>query len=353
MNLLRKTSSVKLVVLVLAGLLVFGVALTSLGQESELPTVEQHVLKDPNVSDDLYVFVTAWRNLEFFDVHIEAFKLAGKVLNVKTKVMGPSGYNTQKEISAVRSAIGMQPEGIIIYPPDPSLKTVINEAEAAGIPVVTVTGDVPTSNRTAYVGIDQHRVGVVGGNYLAEITEGKVQVGLLSITSPMFQKRAQGYRDTFKKYDRIEIITKGDTQGNFQKGISVAKSILTSHPDLDAFVCVDSVGARSAVTALKEKGMLDQVNVIGMDRNNATVKSVGAGRLAASVAQKGHLSTFYAMQILYNLQHNPMPITTNNKKAGVKSAPIKINTGVDLVTQDNWKYWLRQNEGWKYWQEEE
>lgn len=351
MNLIRKTSSVKFVVLFLAGVLVFGAGFSSLGQESELPTVEQHVLKDPNVSDDLYGFVTCWRNLEFFDVHIEAFKLAGKILGVKTKVMGPSGYSTTKEISAVRSAIGMHPEGIIIYPPSPALKTVINEAEAAGIPVVTVTGDVPSSNRTAYVGINQHRVGVVGGQYLAKITEGKVQVGLLTITTPMFQKRAQGYRDTFQTYDRIKIVTKGDTQGNFQKGISVAKSILTSHPELDALVCVDSVGARSAVTALREKGMLEQVKVIGMDRNNATVKSVGRGRLAASVAQKGHLSTLYAMQILYNLQHNPMPITSNNKKAGVVPAPIKINTGVALVTQDNWKYWLRKNENWKYWEE--
>lgn len=352
MNILKQKSSVKFVAFLLAGLLVFSVALTSQGQQSELPTVEQHVLKDPDVSDDLYVFVTCWRNLEFFDVHIEAFKLAGNIFGVKTRVMGPSGYNTQEEINAVRSAIGMNPEGIIIYPPDPSLKTVINEAEAAGIPVVTITGDVPSSNRTAYVGITQRKVGLVGGEYLAKLLDGEGKVGLLTITAPMFQQRADGYRDTFEKYEGMEIVAKGDTQGNFQKGISVAKSILSRKPDLDAFVCVDSVGARSAVTALNEKGMSDQVEVIGMDRNNGTVKSVGEGDLAASVAQKGHLTTFYAMQLLYNLQHNPMPITTNNEEAGVESAPIRIDTGVALVTQENWKYWLRQNEEWKYWEEE-
>lgn len=352
MNNYTKKLSVQLVVILLAGLLISGFAVTTQGQQSNLPTVEQHVLKDPNVSDDLYVFVTCWRNLEFFDVHIEAFKLAGEILGVQTKVMGPPGYDTTKEIDAVRSAIGMQPEGIIIYPPDPSLKTVINEAEAAGIPVVTITGDVPGSNRTAYIGITQHKVGEVGGEYLAELLEGKGKVGLLTITAPMFQERADGYRGTFAKYEDLEIVAKGDTQGNFQKGISVAKSILSRHPDLDAFVCVDSVGARSAVTALREKGMTGQVEVIGMDRNNDTVRSVGEGDLAASVAQKGHLTSFYAMQLLYNLHHNPMPITTDNEAAKVTAAPIRIDTGVALVTQDNWKYWLRQNEEWKYWTEE-
>jgi hypothetical protein len=36
-----------------------------------------------------------------------------------------------------------------------------------------------------------------------------------------------------------------------------------------------------------------------------------------------------------------MPITTDNEEANVLSAPVWINTGVALVTQDNWEYWLR------------
>lgn len=324
-------------------MLVFATA--AIAQDFDFRSVrnaDRMVIRDPNVGNDRYIFVLSMRNLEFFDVHVEAFEMAGKLLGVQTQVMGPSEYDTAAEVSAMKSAIATRPDGIVIYPPGPELKPVINQAEEAGIPVVTVTGDVPDSKRTAFVGIDQHEVGEVGGEYLAKELNGRGKVAVLTITAPMFQRREEGYRDTFERYPGIEVVTEGDTQADFPTGISVAKSILQSNPDLDAFVCVDSVGARSAVTAIREAGLTGQVKVIGMDRNNDTVRNVGRGLVEASVAQKGHLSTFYAMLILYNLNHNPMPITNNNRAANVTSAPVWINTGVTLVTQDNWRQWLRE-----------
>jgi len=332
--------SVLLVIL----MFIFLVSVPVLGQGGvEYKPIEQqqYVIEDPVVGDDLYIFVLCMRNLEFFDVHVEAFEMAGKILGAQTRVMGPAEYDTAAEISAMKSAIAMEPDGILIYPPGPELGPVINEAVEAGIPVVTICGDVPDSKRIAFVGIDQYEVGVVGGKYLADLLDEKGEVAVLSITAPMFQARESGYRDTLGKYPDIKIVATGDTQADFPTGISVAKSILQAHPELDAFVCVDSVGARSAVTAIREAGLTGQVKVIGMDRNNDTVQNVGKGLVAASVAQKGHLSTFYGMMILYNLKHNPMPITTNNEEANVLSAPVWINTGVALVTQDNWEYWLR------------
>jgi len=308
----------------------------------ELYPVQQYVMKDPNLKDELYIFVLPMRNLEFFIPHIEMFELAGKLLGVKTKVMGPSGYDVPAEIQAMKTAIAMKPAGIIIYPPGPELGPVINEAVDAGIPVVTVVGDVPDSKRITFVGINQYEVGVVGGEYLAKLLNGKGKVAILSITAPMFQERAQGYIDTFKKYPGIEIVAEGDTRADLPTGISVAKSILQAHPDLDAFVCTDSVGAMSAVTAIKEAGLTGKVKVIGMDRNNDTVQYIGKGVISASVAQMDHLTTLYAMLVLFNLNHNPAPVTTNNEAAGVIPAPKWINVGVTLVTKDNWQYFIRK-----------
>lgn len=170
----------------------------------ELYPVQQYVMRDPDLSDELYIFVLPMRNLEFFIPHVEMFELAGKILGVKTRVMGPSGYDVPAEIQAMETAIAMKPAGIIIYPPGPELGPVINKAVDAGIPVVTVVGDVPESKRLTFVGINQYEVGVVGGEYLAKLLNGKGKVAILSITAPMFQERAQGYIDTFKKYPGIK-----------------------------------------------------------------------------------------------------------------------------------------------------
>ena len=328
--------------LVLALVLAFGNITFAQEQSSEFYPVEQYVLKNPDTASELYIFNLCMRNIEFFDVHIEAFELAGQLLGVKTMVMGPSAYDTPAQISSMKASIAMNPAGILIFPPGPELGPVINQAIEAGIPVVTICGDVPGSKRIAFVGINQYEVGVVGGEYLAKILNEKGKIGILSMTAPMFQDRAQGYRDTFAKYPEMKIAAEGDTKADLPTGISVAKSILTAHPDLNAFVCVDSVGAMSAVTAVKEAGLVGKVKILGMDRNSDTVQYIGKGLIDASVAQKGHLSTFYGMQILFSLRHNPMPVTTDNEAAGIMAAPVWINTGVTMVTKDNWEYFLRQ-----------
>jgi len=327
--------------LVLSLVLVFGTITSAQEQPYEFYPVEQYVLKNPDTASELYIFNLCMRNIEFFDVHIEAFELAGQLLGVKTMVMGPSAYDTPAQISSMKTSIAMKPAGIVIYPPGPELGPVINQAIEAGIPVVTICGDVPGSKRIAFVGVNQYEVGVVGGEYLAKILNYKGKIGALIMIPPMFQERYQGYKDTFAKYPGIEIVAENNTEADFSRGIAVAKAMLVAYPDLDAFICVDSVGAMSAVTAVKEAGLVGKVKIMGMDRNNDTVTKVGEGLIEASVAQKGHLSTFYGMQILFSLRHNPMPVTTNNEAAGIISAPVWINTGVTIVTKDNWKYFLR------------
>lgn len=330
-------NSVLIVLLAVAGVWAKGQQET--GTSGQTPAAQSQTSQAGN---DMYVFVLCWTNLEFFKPHISAFEGAGKVLGVQTRVMGPAGFDVPAEISAMHSAIALNPAGIIVFPPSDALAPVIDEAVKAGIPVVTVTGDVASSKRTTFVGVDQHEVGVMGGEYLAKYLNGKGRVAALTITTQMFQDRLQGYIDTFKNYPGISIIAQGDTKGDFSTGTSVAKAILSAHPDLNAFICVDSVGAKSAVTAIREAGLTGKVAVMGMDRNNDTVQDVGKGLILASVAQKSALTTSYGLQVLYNLRHNPVPITSDNNAAGIVAAPVWIDTGVALVTKDNWKYWVTQ-----------
>jgi ribose transport system substrate-binding protein len=51
---------------------------------------------------------------------------------------------------------------------------------------------------------------------------------------------------------------------------------------------------------------------------------------------------FYALQILYNLNNNPIPISTDNEKARVTGAPAVVDTGVIIVDQSNYEYFVRK-----------
>jgi ribose transport system substrate-binding protein len=51
---------------------------------------------------------------------------------------------------------------------------------------------------------------------------------------------------------------------------------------------------------------------------------------------------FYAVQILCNLNNNPVPVTTDNAKAGVAGVPEVVDTGVVIVDKDNYQYFVRK-----------
>jgi ribose transport system substrate-binding protein len=60
------------------------------------------------------------------------------------------------------------------------------------------------------------------------------------------------------------------------------------------------------------------------------------------VAQQTALMPFYATHILYNLANAPLPITSDNAKAGVAGVPAVIDTGVVIVDASNCQYFMRK-----------
>ena len=47
---------------------------------------------------------------------------------------------------------------------------------------------------------------------------------------------------------------------------------------------------------------------------------------------------FYAVQILYHLNNTDIPISKNNREAGITGVPRLIDTGVVIVDKTNYHY---------------
>jgi len=132
---------------------------------------QQQVAKP--VSDELYIGVYCLGNLEYFYDHKIGLKAAGDMMGVKTKYVGPPDYDINAMVAAFEQAIAEKPAGIITFGAEDSLVPVINKAIDAGIPVITVDGDVKKSKRTAFVGTGNYNAGFLGGTKLAEALGGK------------------------------------------------------------------------------------------------------------------------------------------------------------------------------------
>lgn len=296
-------------------------------------------------SEDEYIYVSAMGNLEFFNAHKYGWQVAGEQLGVTTSYVGPAEYDMNAMVAAFDQAIAREPKGIVVFAVEPVLEPSIDKAVEAGIPVVTILGDLPDTQRLAFVGSYQFDLGYVGGKNLAEALGGEGKVAILSIPSVgMFDAREEGYRTAFAEYPGIEVVQVGDTKADTVTSINTAKDILQRFPDLAAFACTDSTGGIGAATAVEELDKVGEVAIVSMDRNSDVLEKIREGVVTGTVAQNDAAMAYWALLVLYNYNYNPAPLTSDNVAAAVNSGPSTVYMAVNYVDASNLEYFLEANE---------
>jgi ribose transport system substrate-binding protein len=296
-------------------------------------------------SEDEYIYVSAMGNLEFFNAHKYGWKVAGEQLGVKTSYVGPAEYDMNAMVAAFDQAIARQPKGIVVFAVEPVLEPSIDKAVDAGIPVVTILGDLPNTKRLAFAGSYQYDLGYVGGKNLAEAIGGEGQVAVLSIPGvQMFDDRENGYRAAFEEYDNIEVVQVGDTKADTVTSINTAKDILQRFPDLAAFACTDSTGGIGAATAVEELDMVGDVKIVSMDRNSDVLEKIREGVVTGTVAQNDAAMAYWALLVLYHYNYNQAPLTSDNAAANVNPGPSTVYLAVNYIDSSNLEYFLEANE---------
>ncbi len=321
-------------------LLLCVVALSAAGCNQQL--VEEGAIQT-ETADQLYIEVSALGSVDYFYDHKLGLEMAGKALGVKTEYVGPATRDMAAMVTAFEQAIVKKPNGIVVVGFENVLVESINNAVENGIPVVTVDADLPESKRIAFVGTGNVEAGRVGARTLVELTGGKGKIAFMTIPGQSnLEDRMRGYEEELAKHPGIEVVQTIDVQGDPTVAAQAAATLLQKHPDLAALACVEAVGGAGAATAVKEAGKAGKVKILAMDRGNEVLQSIEEGVISATIAQQTALMPYYAVHILYNLNNVDIPMTTDNKAAGISGAPGFVDTGVVVVDQTNYQYFVRK-----------
>jgi ribose transport system substrate-binding protein len=296
-----------------------------------------------DTSKQLYIEVSALGAIDYFYDHKLGMELAGKHLGVRTEYVGPSTYDMAAMADALEQSIARRPNGLVVVGFEPSLNALVDKAAAAGIPVVTVDADLPGSKRIAFVGTGNWRAGFEGGKKLADLLAGEGKVALMTKPGQSnLEERIKGYKDALAKFPKMEVAQIADTQSDPTVAAQAAASLLQRFQDLAGIACVEAAGGTGAATAVKEANKVGKVKIVAMDRGNDVLQYIKEGVISATVAQQTALMPFYAVQILYNLNNYSIPISTDNAKAGVSGTPEVVDTGVVVIDQKNYSYFIRR-----------
>jgi ribose transport system substrate-binding protein len=317
--------------------------LFNLGLMTVLGLAPARAQQKTKISEQLYIEVSALGSIDYFYDHKMGLQKAGETMGVKTEYVGPAELDISAMVTAFEQAIARKPNGIIVVGFESSLNAIVDKATQAGVPVVTVDADLPGSTRVAFVGTGNLQAGYEGGKKLAQLIGGKGKVALMTKPGQSnLEERIAGYKKAFSETKGVELVQIADTQSDPAVAAQAASSLLQRYPDLAGIGCVEAAGGSGAATAVSEAGKKGTVKIVAMDRGNEVLQGIKDGVISASVAQQTALMPFYALQILYNLNNHPVPISSDNQKAGVAGVPAVVDTGVIIVDDKNYQYFFRK-----------
>jgi ribose transport system substrate-binding protein len=262
-------------------------------------------------------------DIPVFNYANQGAQRVGQELGVEVIYRGPERADELKQKEVLESFITQKVDGIAISVLNAEfLKSTIDKAIDAGIPVVTWDSDAPTSKRIAFYGVDDYKAGQIMGEQAAKYLNGKGTVAFLtSLGANNLQRRLDGAKDVLAKYPDIKIV---DTFDIKEDSIRCTELIVTGtnrYPDLGAWISVGGwpVFTQAALAPVNP----EKTKFITFDTVEAAPALIRAGKVQVAIGQKYFGWGEESIKLLNDIVHGKNP-----------PQPI-IDSGVDVVTADN------------------
>jgi|TARA_A100001015_G_scaffold67717_1_gene75003 ribose transport system substrate-binding protein len=234
-----------------------------------------------------------------------------------------------QQVSIIDQMIAAQVDAIVIAPADSkALVPALARANQAGIILVNIDNRLDASVLSEFdlviphVGPDNKEGARKVGDYLASILAAGDEVAILEgiVSSINSQARRDGFEEAANARGLI-ISTIQSASWEQTKAAEIISAVLTQHPRLKGVMAANDNMALGALSAIKQLGRLDEIEVVGFDNISAVNKLVREGEILATADQHGDLLAVYGIEFaLHTL-------------AG-KKVQYGRKTPVDLITRE-------------------
>ena len=229
------------------------------------------------------------------------FKIIGDSITAEAKTKGfvtrviSADKDVAKQSNQVKDFIVKKVDAIVLSPCDPkSIVPVIQEANAAGIPVFTV--DIPCPDPAARV-VTQIATDNYGGGKEAAVamievlgaTGGKVAILHLKQAQSCIL-RVKGFREIIDAHNAvgkpaIQLVAELDGGGARDIGYRAAEDALQANPDLKGFFAINDPSALGARAAVEKANKTAQISIIGFDGMQEGKIAIREGKIYADPIQ--------------------------------------------------------------------
>ena len=271
----------------------------------------------------------------FFIALSKGAEAAAKKINPSVRVQTVGfDYDLGKQVTQIDNFIASGFDLILLNPGDPkALKPAIQKAQAAGIVVVAV--DTAADGADAVVTTDNVQAGQIACQYIVDKIGGKGNV--IIENGPQVSSvvdRVNGCKKAFSAASGIKVLSSDqDAKGSRDGGLSVAQSLLTRFPDVQALFAINDPQVIGSDLAAKQLGRKDIVmtSVDGQPDIEAALKNPADPMIQASASQDPYYIAQKGVEI------------GNEILQGKKPENLTTLVPSKLVTRDN----VGEYKGWQ------
>jgi ribose transport system substrate-binding protein len=288
---------------------------------------------------EVFYLVSTNLSLPYWQTAAAGFNRAAAQFKVTAKVLGPTNYDPQAELTEFRKAVAAKPAGILVSVSDASLfEPEIDSAMQAGVPVITMDSDAVGSHRLYFIGTNNLEAGRVGGRRLIEKLGGRGNVVFFTLASqPNIEERLKGFKDALATRPDIHIVDVIDTKSDPRAAFDEAQKYLalTGPKKIDGFVCLESAGGKPVSDAISRGNAADRV-LIAWDANPDTLEGIKAGTIDSTLVQKPFTMAYFGLKGLDEIFHSqPVQLTRDFAADPFSPYPVFVDTGTSLVDKKN------------------
>lgn len=243
---------------------------------------------------------------------------------VSVEYAPPSACDAAEQNAILDRLAGSRPTGVAVDPVDTvDHLAAIDRLRSAGVQVVLFDSPSPDPGITS-VGNDFARQGTIAAERLVTLigSRGKVAVMQGFPTAPNHRERYEAQLAVLARHPGILVVDGGADDDDIETARRQAAAVLASHPDLAGYLCCDASGPIGIAAAIRDAGKAGKVKVVGIDGIKPILDAVKEGVIDSSSATIPRLQGSMSILMLWQAS------------IGLRT-PQSVNTGIDLITQDN------------------
>jgi ribose transport system substrate-binding protein len=193
--------------------------------------------------------------------------------------------------SAIETYIQQKVDGLAVVAIDVNgIMPAVQQAAAAGIPVVAIDAILPEGPQKAQIGVDNAKAGADMGkfflDYVKSDMDGKVKYGVVGALNSFIQNvRQEGFETAVKSAEGVETAGVVDGQNIQDNALAAAENLMTGNPDMTAIYATGEPALMGAIAAVESQGKQADVKIFGWDLTAQAIAGIDAGYVTAVIQQ--------------------------------------------------------------------